>query len=252
MNNKVVLITGGSRGLGAEACVVFAQAGATVILNYASNEGAAAEVAGKIKSAGGKVFLIRADVSSEAEVKLMINRAVEQAGGLDILVNNAAINSDHRVEDMTVEEWDRIMAVNLRGPFLCAKHAIPLMRKRGYGRIINLSSQGVRRGSVAHAHYAAAKLGLIGFTRCLAKELGPEGITVNAVAPGRIMTDMLTSNLSHSDKEGARREQWLKETPLGRFGEAREVADAILFLASEKASYITGQVIPVDGGLLMR
>jgi 3-oxoacyl-[acyl-carrier protein] reductase len=252
MNNKVVLITGGSRGLGAEACIAFAQAGATVILNYASNERAAAEVAGKIKSAGGKVLVVCADVSSEAEVKSMINRAFEQTGGLDILVNNAAVNSDHRVEHMTVEEWDRIMAVNLRGPFLCAKHAIPLMRKRGYGRIINLSSQGVRRGSVAHAHYAAAKLGLIGLTRCLAKELGPEGITVNAVAPGRIMTDMLASNLSHNDQEGARRKQWLKETPLGRFGEAREVADTILFLASEKASYITGQVIPVDGGLLMR
>ena len=181
-----------------------------------------------------------------------MRRAQAELGGLDVLVNNAAVNSDYRVEDMNVEEWDRVVTVNLRGPFLCAKHAIPVMRKRGYGRIINLSSHGVRRGSVAHAHYAATKLGIIGFTRCLAKELGPDGITVNAVAPGRIMTDMLTSNLKNKDEESTRRKEWLKETPLGRFGQPREVADAILFLASEKAAYITGQVIPIDGGLLMR
>jgi NAD(P)-dependent dehydrogenase (short-subunit alcohol dehydrogenase family) len=122
------------------------------------------------------------------------------------------------------------------------------MRRGGYGRIINLSSQGVRKGSIAHAHYAASKLGLIGLTRCLARELGSDGITVNAVAPGRIMTDMLAENLKYNDKQ----EQWLKETPLGRFGEPHEVADLIVFLASEKAGYITGQVFAIDGGLLMQ
>jgi len=252
MRNQVVLVTGGSRGLGAETCLAFAEAGAAVVLNYAANENAAGKVAKQIKRRGGKVLLVRADVSSETAVQSMIQKTAQHFGGLDILVNNAAVNSDYRVEDMNVEEWDRVIRVNLRGPFLCAKHAIPIMRKRGYGRIINLSSHGVRRGSVAHAHYAAAKLGIIGFTRCLAKELGKDGITVNAVAPGRIMTDMLASNLKNTDQENARRKEWLKETPLGRFGLPREVADAILFLASEKAAYITGQVIPVDGGLLMR
>jgi len=252
MHNRVVLVTGGSRGLGAETCLAFAEAGAAVVLNYAASDAAAQQLAKKIKRQGGRVLLIRADVSCETEVQTMISRTVEEFGRLDVLVNNAAVNSDYRVEEMSVEEWDRVLRVNLRGPFLCAKHVIPLMRKGRYGRIINLSSHGVRRGSIAHAHYAAAKLGIIGFTRCLAKELGPDAITVNAVAPGRIMTDMLASNLEKSGKEKSRREQWLKETPLGRFGQPREVADAILFLASEKAAYITGQVIPVDGGLLMR
>jgi NAD(P)-dependent dehydrogenase (short-subunit alcohol dehydrogenase family) len=176
-------------------------------------------------------------------------RTIEETfGRLDILVNNAGVNSDFIVEEMNVAEWDRIMAVNLRGSFLCAKHAIPLMRKARYGRIINLSSQGVRKGSIAHAHYAASKMGLIGFTRSLARELGRDGITVNAVSPGRIMTDMLMSNLAHEGKE----EEWIRQTPLGRFGEPGEVAEAIVFLASERASYITGQILAVDGGLLMQ
>src|ERR1043166_4791637 len=129
MHNRVVLITGGSRGLGAETCAAFGQAGAMVVLNYAANPDAANQVGNKIKHEGGKVLLVRADVSSESEVQTMIQKAVEHFGGLDVLVNNAAVNSDHRVEEMKVEEWDRIITVNLRGPFLCAKHAIPVMRK---------------------------------------------------------------------------------------------------------------------------
>ncbi len=208
---------------------------------------AAEKVADGVRAGGGVVFLGQADVSNEEEVRSLFRMVQRDLGGLDILVNNAAVNSDYRVEELEVAEWDRIMAVNLRGTFLCSRTAIPLMRQRSYGRIINLSSQGVRKGSIAHAHYSASKMGIIGFTRSLARELGKDGITVNAVSPGRIMTDMLASNLAHTDK----REEWLRQTPLGRFGEPAEVADAVVFLASERAAYITGQVIAVDGGLLM-
>ena len=248
LQDRIALVTGGSRGLGAACCVALAEAGARVILNYASNEAAARETESRIRSIGGTALLLAADVSSEEAVESMFRRIAEELGRLDILVNNAGVNSNFRVEAMDVSEWDRVMAVNLRGSFLCAKHAIPLLRKGGHGRIINLASQGVRRGSIAHAHYAASKMGIIGFTRCLARELGASAITVNVISPGRIMTDMLEANLAQI---AGKREEWLAQTPLGRFGEPSEVADAVVFLASDKAAYITGQIIAVDGGLLM-
>lgn len=248
LRDRVALVTGGSRGLGAATCLALSEAGALVVLNYAQNVDAAKDTESRIRLKGGRVSLLPGDVSREPDVSAMFRTIEETFGRLDILVNNAGVNSDFIVEEMNVAEWDRIMAVNLRGSFLCAKHAIPLMRKARYGRIINLSSQGVRKGSIAHAHYAASKMGLIGFTRSLARELGRDGITVNAVSPGRIMTDMLMSNLAHEGKE----EEWIRQTPLGRFGEPGEVAEAIVFLASERASYITGQILAVDGGLLMQ
>ncbi len=244
---RTAIVTGGSRGLGAAMCAALAKAGARVIINYVRRADAAEGIAARIRAEGGSVTLLPGDVAQEADVRAMFAALEQEPGGLDVLVNNAGVNSDHRVEELDVAEWDRVLAVNLRGSFLCAKYAIPLMRRKGYGRIINLSSQGVRKGSIAHAHYAASKMGIIGFTRSLARELGADGITVNAVSPGRIMTDMLSSNLAHENK----REEWLRQTPLGRFGEPREIADAVVFLASERASYITGQVLAVDGGLLM-
>jgi 3-oxoacyl-[acyl-carrier protein] reductase len=248
LDGMVALVTGGSRGLGAQTCLALGELGAAVVVNYSSHADAANQTVASIRTKGGTSIALQANVSDEAEVRRMFDAVVSEFGRLNILVNNAAVNSDCLVEEIDVDEWDRVIAVNLRGTFLCSKHAIALLRSSGYGRIVNLSSQGVRKGSISHAHYSASKMGIIGFTRSLARELGKDGITVNAVAPGRIMTDMLASNLEYNDKT----QEWLKQTPLGRFGDPSDVADMITFLVSPKAAYITGQVFAVDGGLLMQ
>jgi 3-oxoacyl-[acyl-carrier protein] reductase len=249
MHSRVVLVTGGSRGLGAETCAAFAQAGATVVLNYAANEDTASKVARKIKRQGGKVVLVRADVSSESDDPKS-GRAIRQARRFGQQRRGEFRLSCRRHERGGMGPHHRSKFARAVSVRQACHSCYAETRLRSHHQSL-LPWRAARFGWPTLIT-RRAKLGLIGFTRCLAKELGPDGITVNAVAPGRIMTDMLASNLKQSDKDNTRRDQWLKETPLGRFGEAREVADAILFLASDRASYITGQVIPVDGGLLMR
>ncbi|TFG59444.1 MAG: SDR family NAD(P)-dependent oxidoreductase, partial [Spirochaetales bacterium] len=175
LKGKVIVVTGGSRGLGAEMCAAFSEAGAKVIVNYNTSNTAAEAIVSCLHEKGCEALAVQADVADEQQVIQLIKHAGDSFGRIDVLINNAGVNSDFRVEELAVEEWDRVMAVNLRGTFLCSKHVIPFMRKGGYGRIINMSSNGVRKGSINHAHYSAAKVGIIGFTRSLARELGGDG-----------------------------------------------------------------------------
>lgn len=245
LTGKVALITGAARGIGRAIATGLAEHGAAVAVNYRASEGAALELVKEIAAQGGEALPCRADVSDPGQVAAMIATIVDTWGGIDILVNNAGIMDDNFLVDITLEEWERVINVNLRGAFLCTQAVIPLLQARGGGRIINISSQAALAGSRRHVHYATAKAGLLGFTYSLAKELGPYGITVNAVSPGRIVTDMIKERIQ------GREEEWLQQTPLQRLGEPEEVAAAVVFLASEKASYITGTNLQVDGGLLM-
>lgn len=245
LRGKVALVTGGTRGIGRAIVITMATKGAIVVINYLKSEKAAHDLAEEINSRGGQVLLCRADISEPDQVDEMMGKIRKTLGGLDILVNNAGIMEDNWFIDITLEEWEQVLNVNLRGAFLCTKAAIPLLKARGGGRIINISSQAALTGSKKHVHYATAKAGILGFTYSLAKELGPYGITVNAVSPGRIMTDMI------SERMAGREEEWLKQTPLQRFGEPEEVAAAVAFLASDEAGYITGLNLHVNGGLLM-
>ena len=239
---RVALITGGSRGIGAAICQALAAEGVSCALHYCQAKSQAQQVADTITKQGGEVVLLQGDLRDPNTPRNLVAATHEQFGALDILINNAGMMTDCVVETMSDELWDECLAVNLSAVFRCCRAAIPHMKQNGWGRIISLSSQAAQTGSSAHAHYAASKSGLHGFSFSLAKELGPEGITVNLVSPGRIETDMLHER-SHS-----REEEWMQQTPLRRLGTPKEVADAVAFLASEKASYITGAEINVNGG----
>lgn len=239
------LVTGASRGIGREIAIELARQGANVAVNYAGNEAKAAETVEEIQKMGRNAFAVKADVSNADEVAEMVKKAIAEFGRLDILVNNAGITRDNLLMRMKEDEWDAVISTNLKGVFLCTKAVTRQMMKQRKGRIINIASIVGVSGNAGQANYVAAKAGVIGFTKTAARELASRGITVNAVAPGFIMTDM-TDQLSEEIKEGI-----LKQIPLARFGEPKDVAKMVAFLASDDAGYITGQTIHIDGGMVM-
>lgn len=245
LTGKIALVTGASRGIGRAIALTLAEAGADVAVNYAGSEAAAAEVVSLIEGMGRKAIKIKANVASAQEVEDMFKQVLETFGKLDILVNNAGITRDNLIMRMKEEEFDEVIATNLKGVFNCVKAATRPMMKQRYGRIINISSVVGALGNPGQANYVAAKAGVIGMTKATAKELSSRGITVNAVAPGFIATDM-TDKLSEDT-----RSQLLQQIPLARLGQPEDIAKAVRFLASDDASYMTGQTIHVDGGMYM-
>ena len=241
--SRVALVTGGSRGIGRAIAELLSTQGHQVAINYVSNEQAANEAVVSIESAGGTAIAIRADVGDEDAVAEMMTQVQEQLGPVEILVNNAGITRDDLLMRMKADAWDTVMQTNLKSVYLCSKAALRGMLRARWGRIINVSSIAGVAGNAGQANYAAAKAGVIGFTMSLAKEIGSRGITVNAVAPGFIETDM-TAALGDDVAAAA-----VDQITLGRLGRPEEVASAVGYLASAEASYVTGQTIVVDGGL---
>ncbi|MDY3281157.1 3-oxoacyl-[acyl-carrier-protein] reductase [Dysosmobacter sp.] len=243
LTGKTALVTGGSRGIGRAICLELAARGANVALCYAGGEAAAAETARLCEERGVKALAIRCDVSDGAQVKAMVDETVRAFGSLDILVNNAGITRDGLAVMMSEENFDAVIATNLRGAFLCMKAAARPMMKKRWGRMVNLSSVVGLHGNAGQVNYAASKAGVIGMTKSMAKELAARNVTVNAVAPGFIDTDM-TAVLPEAAKAAL-----LGSIPLGRMGKPEDVARAVAFLCSDDAAYITGQVLSVDGGM---
>ena len=237
---KTVLITGGSRGIGASCVKLFSEAGYSVAFTYKNSEAAAQALAQKYGA-----LAILADNQSEADITAAVERTVLEYGRIDCLINNASVSSFSLIQDVSRDTWDKTLGTNLTGAFLYSKLVLPHMIRQGAGRIINISSVWGLVGSSMEVHYSATKAALIGMTKALAKELGPSGITVNAIAPGVINTDM-NSALSEDDIASL-----IEETPLCRIGEPSEVASVALFLAGEGASFITGEVINVSGGFVI-
>ena len=242
---RAAVVTGGSRGIGRAVCTALAKQGVNVVVNYCHGEAAAAETVALCKAAGADAVAVQADVSTAAGCKALFDAAAAAFGRVDILVNNAGITRDNLILRLTEEDFDAVLDANLKGAFLCCKEAARRMVRQRYGRIVNLSSVVALRGNAGQTNYAASKAGLIGLTKALAKEEGPSGITVNCVAPGVIDTDMMAA-FTAEDKAAL-----AEETPVGRLGSADEVARLLVFLASEDAGYITGQVFGVNGGLVI-
>jgi 3-oxoacyl-[acyl-carrier protein] reductase len=245
LTGKVALVTGGSRGIGKAISLALAAQGAKVGLNYLSNNEAADEAVHQIASCGGQAIAIQGDVSGAADAKRIVEETQKAFGGLHILVNNAGLTADDLILRMSEDEWDRVMAVNLRGAYLCTKTALRGMVRQRWGRIINITSVAGLVGNPGQANYSAAKAGLIGFTKSVAKEVASRNITANAIAPGLVATEM-TSGLTEGQEHAV-----LQIVPLGRAAKPEEIAPAAVFLASDEAGYITGSVLTIDGGLVM-
>ena len=242
---KTVLVTGASRGIGKEVAMLYAENGYDVIINYVSDKTDVEGIKKEFEAKNVKCLLVKADVSKEEKVANLVNKAIEEFGKIDVLVNNAGITKDNLLMRMSEEEFDKVIEINLKGTFLVTKAVTKYMMKKRQGSIINLASVVGVVGNAGQSNYSASKAGIIGFTKSVAKELASRNIRANAVAPGFIETDM-TSVLKDEVKENI-----YNQIPLKRMGNAREVAELIYFLGSEKSSYITGQVINVDGGMVM-
>jgi 3-oxoacyl-[acyl-carrier protein] reductase len=245
LEGKVAIVTGSSRGIGRAIALELARQGSKVVVNYQASAGAAEEVVALIRQGGGEAIAIQADVSLAEGAQKLIDATLEAFGTFDILVNNAGITRDTLLMRMSEDDWDAVLNTNLKGAFHCVKAAQRTFLRKRSGRIINISSVSGLVGNAGQANYSAAKAGLIGFTKAMARELGSRGITVNAVAPGFIQTDM-TAKLPAEALEAAR-----VQAPLQRLGQPEDVAAAVAFMASDAAAYITGQVLAVDGGLAM-
>lgn len=245
LKDKVAIVTGGTRGIGRAIALKLADHGANIVINYRNSDKEAEELKSILEGKGVKVLTVKCDISNFEDSKNLMDKCKEVFGKIDILVNNAGITKDTLIMRMKEEDFDNVIDVNLKGTFNCAKHASAIMLKQRFGKIINMTSVVGIAGNAGQVNYAASKAGVIGLTKSLAKELGSRGITVNAVAPGFINTDM-TASLSEKVKEEAS-----KNIPLRRLGDPEDVANLVGFLASDAANYITGQVINVDGGMVM-
>jgi 3-oxoacyl-[acyl-carrier protein] reductase len=242
---KVALVTGGATGIGAATVEALATENIAVAIQYSSSSNEAKALSDKLKSAGKKVEIFQADLTKAGAVESLVSQVKSSLGIIDILINNAGVMSDSSIIQMSDQLWDEAINLNLTASFKLMRACAPDMIAKKWGRIINVSSQVALTGSADHAHYSAAKAGLLGLTYSAAKEYGKESVTVNAVLPGRIQTNMI------AERSKGRLDEWLSQTPLNRLGRPTEVADMITFLVSEKASYITGASINVNGGLVM-
>jgi 3-oxoacyl-[acyl-carrier protein] reductase len=245
LRDRVAIVTGGARGIGGAIAAAFAEEGADVVVADVLGVDVATDTLDAIAAAGRRSLLVHTDVSDEASVRAMVDQAHEEFGHVDILVNNAGVFSQHLFHQLPVEAFDRVLAINLRGVFLCTRFVLPRMLERGSGNVINVASQLGQIGGVEMVHYSASKAGVIGLTKALAREVSTKGIRVNAIAPGPILTQMMAEET----------EEWaaqkLSELPIGRFGETHEVAPTAVFLASDESSYYVGQTLCPNGGDVM-
>jgi len=246
LTGKSVLVTGGARGIGRACCLMLARAGASVAVNYRVESPSANLLVEEIETAGGEAFSLAADVSKREDAEMLVDETVARFGSIDILVNNAGIWKRSPIEEMSDGEWDEMIRVNLTGTFNCIRAAVPPMKEARSGRIISISSTAGQRGEAFCSHYAATKGAVISLTKSLAVELAPYGILVNCVAPGWTVTDM-----TRDDLLGSRRESILQTIPLARAATAEEVAGSVVFLASELATFVTGEVLNVNGGAVL-